>query len=296
MSPKDDQHDAFYKHLYLKLTKQYLQIVNPPTPYILCLIMRRSSGLQALECHVFIFDDIKEATVLTNRIKEVCFMNESLNVYRKRPSDGKSNVFGIYENQKINRSNSVRVTQDLDNHDRSRQITCREKEIETAHAVHKRSKSVVSNKQSFFEKLKTNLKYKSRENLAKLSEKNSRTSAYPSSPDSARKKITNPDVVSLKSEKKYFSKNSTSRAKSPTPSQYSKADTCRNDCSVADVDFQKNKRLLDEGLLIDNSKPMMQLCRPVTPNPKPNKYVKQQRSRSVLGSPSGYFSDSKGKF
>lgn len=77
--------------MYSTLEKQHVtlidQLAHPP---VIALVMRRSTGIQALECHVLIARSVVEAKAIVTSIRNVCSkhelnQNQSTQVFQYQP-------------------------------------------------------------------------------------------------------------------------------------------------------------------------------------------------------------------
>ena len=120
-------------------------------PAIVTLLLRRSTGIQALECHVFITRSINEGKSIVNRIHEVCDfyksnLSQQANLFQYKPYPPLNNERVIRVNDNTKLVSSVRSSQ--------------QKEPPLEIDKHKRSKSVTSMnpRPSVFSKIKANFK------------------------------------------------------------------------------------------------------------------------------------------
>ncbi len=80
-----------YNNLFHPLDKTHIQLLeNVPHPPLIALIMRRSVGIQALECHVCIARTLVEAREIVFKINEICTkhkseMNQKTKVFQYSP-------------------------------------------------------------------------------------------------------------------------------------------------------------------------------------------------------------------
>lgn len=98
--PIGKDHDISYDNLFQKVDKHYAHLIeNKPHPPIIALIMRRSTGIQVLECHVFICRSTSEAQVIVNEIKNVCAkhkqqLSQKTKIFQYKPySSGESKAY-----------------------------------------------------------------------------------------------------------------------------------------------------------------------------------------------------------
>ena len=170
--------------MYFPLEKQYSDVFESLNPAIVTLLLRRSTGIQALECHVFITRSINEGKSIVARIHEVCDfyklnLSQQANLFQYKPYTPLNNerIVKINDNTKL--ISSVRSSHP--------------KEIPVEIDRHKRSKSVTSMnpRPSVFSKIKANFKenkFIKKKNTNDLSsdnkfERNLNRSSIKSSPD-----------------------------------------------------------------------------------------------------------------
>ena len=128
-------------------------------PAIVTLLLRRSTGIQALECHVFITRSITEGKSIVSRIHEVCdfyksHLNQQGNLFQYKPYRD----YSAMNNEKSIAVNNNQNNQKLVSNVRSK-VTIETHPVELD--KHKRSKSVTSMNQtrpSVFSKIKANFK------------------------------------------------------------------------------------------------------------------------------------------
>jgi hypothetical protein len=79
------------ENLFQRVDKHFVHLIeNKPHPPIIALIMRRSTGIQVLECHVFICRSTGEAQVIVNEIKTACQrykheMSQKTQIFQYKP-------------------------------------------------------------------------------------------------------------------------------------------------------------------------------------------------------------------
>jgi len=75
---KGEELEISYSNLFHPLDKTHIQLLeNVPHPPLIALIMRRSVGIQALECHVCIARTLVEAREIVFKINEICNKHKS---------------------------------------------------------------------------------------------------------------------------------------------------------------------------------------------------------------------------
>ncbi len=68
-----EEFDSRYSNLFYPIEKQHMHSIESlPHPPIIALIMRRSSGIQALECHVLLARSTLEAKSIVACIRSLC--------------------------------------------------------------------------------------------------------------------------------------------------------------------------------------------------------------------------------
>ena len=70
---QEEEFDARYSNLFYPIEKQHMHCIESlPHPPVIALIMRRQSGIQALEVHVLLARSTVEAKSIVNSIRNVC--------------------------------------------------------------------------------------------------------------------------------------------------------------------------------------------------------------------------------
>jgi hypothetical protein len=94
-------------NLFQKVDKHFVHLIeNKPHPPIIALIMRRSSGIQVLECHVFICRSTGEAQAIVNEIKSACNkhkqeMSQKTQIFQYKPYSSESGSVSSTTSQNI---------------------------------------------------------------------------------------------------------------------------------------------------------------------------------------------------
>ena len=279
------------------MEKQYSDVFESLNPAIVTLLLRRPTGIQALECHVFITRSINEGKTIVDRIHEVCNLyksnlNQKANLFQYKPY-----TEFLIPNKEISSPVNNKLTS-----------SSRIKFSETNHSEkHKRSKSLanVSPQTSVFSKIKANLKDKSNfmkkqdknEVISKL-ERNLNRSSIKSAPDqksyqqselsmmvktrpisvynnkNENTAIKSSNSISLNNQKEKkisFPKRfflsarasiKSTRSSIASPSKKSFDSSKKNakyasTSSLADIDFRDTKSIFNRNLLIDGSFPSL---------------------------------------
>jgi hypothetical protein len=95
-------------NLFHKVDKHFVHLIeNKPHPPIIALIMRRSTGIQVLECHVFICRSTNEAQAIVNEIKTACNkhkqeMSQKTQIFQYKPYSSESGSVSSSTSQSIN--------------------------------------------------------------------------------------------------------------------------------------------------------------------------------------------------
>ncbi len=192
--------DSRYNNLYSPLDKQHVTAIdNLAHPPVIALVMRRSTGIQALECHVVIARSIVEAKSIVSSIQNVCNkhkveQSQVTNVFQYQPFAGEQNIDVITD---INtNSNAVtvnkRVVLEREVTDNSNSASA--SGIHSKSAIFSKSETNFESKQqhgtTLFNRLRANLRDSSR----KRNKDDKDIPPLPRSKSSAKKEAKSSDV------------------------------------------------------------------------------------------------------
>jgi len=156
--PMGEETDPRYTNLFLQLDKQHQRAFESSSetchPSIIALIMRRSQGIQALECHVLITRSGCEANQIVNCIRSACSkykfnVSQQTDVFQYKPYTVDNN-----NNNNINYENHVDLITGLNTSSNAVSLMGQKEKL-------KKTKEVnlgIKNNQSLLSKLKANLK------------------------------------------------------------------------------------------------------------------------------------------
>ncbi|CAF0704118.1 unnamed protein product [Brachionus calyciflorus] len=300
-----------YLNLYQSIDKQFLPYIENIThPPIIALIMRRSSGIQALECHVIITRNSSDAIRIVNDIKKVCSRykhelsqhtqvfdyrldNQELNSIEKKSKNFsqlppkspkvKNEEVIIYDAFKENNDSNIQSSSKSSFFDRIKKCN-RDKSTDA-----KTKKSLNSSSEIIFDKKEIDKSKKSTSSLGNFND---------SDKNSSKKSLKQSSFNSLnqaekKSKKQSLGKRIINSARSSLKSNSSKNKDLKSNSAVslnsgvADVDFRKSKTtMLSDNLLIDKSSAMSHVI--VQPSPtlsRPTNICLENRINFIPPSP-----------
>ena len=197
--------DSRYSNLYSPLEKHHVPAIeNLAHPPVIALVMRRSTGIQALECHVLIARSTIEAKSIVSSIQNVCNKHkfeqtQVTNVFQYQPFADEQNIDVITDRNTSSNAVSVNkrvvVEKEVATSSSSSAVA---NGINSKSAIFSKSETNFESKQqngtTLFNRLRANLRDSSR----KRTKDDKEMPPIPRSKSSAKKEEKSSDVIFLK--------------------------------------------------------------------------------------------------